>query len=162
MRDTFDDPLVRKLATFVSEIGIRTIAASSASSTLFPGLDIQCGAVLIDESRLVHPGDILHEAGHLAVTEPQFRNAARLNPTGGQELSALAWSYAAAMHLGLDAGVVFYPESYHDTGDSLVEQFASGRYIGVPLLQTYGMSAEPHRAAQAGIPPFPHMTRWLR
>jgi hypothetical protein len=162
MSHPFEDPLVLQLAAFISAIGIPAIAASSSAPTLFPGLDIQGGAVLIDESRLIHPGDILHEAGHLAVTEPHLRSAPRLNPSGGQELAALAWSYAAAMHLGLDARVVFYPESYHDTGDALVEQFASGRYIGVPLLQTYGMSAEPHRAAQAGRPPYPQMTRWLR
>ncbi|MGA7955914.1 MAG: hypothetical protein WBC94_16030 [Xanthobacteraceae bacterium] len=26
----------------------------------------------------------------------------------------------------------------------------------------YGMSCEPHRAAKKGLPPFPHMRRWMR
>lgn len=158
----FRDPLVATLTGFVRSVGIPAIAASSTAPTLFPGLDIQCGAVLIDETRVIHPGDILHEAGHIALTEPQLRNAARLAPTGGQELSALAWSYAAAVHLNIDPAIVFYPESYHDFGRELVENFAVGNYVGVPLLQCFGMSVEPRHAAERNLPPYPSMLRWLR
>ena len=158
----FADPLVRVMVDFLTEIGINTVAASALTATVFPGLDIQHGAVLIDETRLVHVGDIFHEAGHLAVTHPRLRLAPRLNPTGGEELAALAWSYAAASHLGLEPAVVFYPESYHDFGNELVANFAAQVYVGLPLLQTFGMTLEPKKAIAENAEPFPHMLRWLR
>jgi hypothetical protein len=159
---TFSDGLVNTLTGFLSLVEIPAVPASSLEKTVFPGLDIQHGCVLIDESRLVYPGDILHEAGHLAVTTPQHRRAARLAPSGGEELCALAWSYAAALHLGLDPATVFYPASYHGLGDELARSFAEGKYIGVPLLQCFGMTLEPKRARDASMKPFPHMLRWLR
>jgi hypothetical protein len=158
----FRDALVRVITSFLGEVGIGTVAGSSLSPTLFPGLDIQHGAVLIDETRLEHPGDVLHEAGHLAVTEPRLRASFRLQPTGGQELAAMAWSYAAAMHLQLAPEVVLYPSSYHGLGDELIEAFREGRYVGTPLLQAFGMTVEPRHAAGRQVRPFPHMIRWLR
>jgi hypothetical protein len=60
------------------------------------------------------------------------------------------------MHLGLPAAVVFYPASYANFGDGLVENFANGNYIGIPLLQKLGM------ATARGENAFPRMLRWLR
>ena len=147
----FSDPLVRTMADFVRGVGIDVLAASSVAPTQFPGLDIQYGAVLVDETRLIHPGDLLHEAGHIAVTDPAQRRAPRVDPTGGEELSTLAWAYAAAVHLGIDPAIVFYPGSYQNFAESILEGFAEGRYIGVPLLQRWGMCDH-----------FPQMRRWLR
>src|ERR1044072_5907349 len=141
----FADPLTEKLAAFVRGVGIAVKPAMLAEPTLFPGLDIRYGAVLVDESLLVQPGDILHEAGHIAVTDPARRMNERLSPTGGEELSALAWSYAATRALGLDAELVFYPGSYQGEATALIANFAERRYLGVPLLQRYGMSLEPDR-----------------
>ena len=150
------------MQTFLDGIGIRLIAASSLVPAVFPGMDIQHGCVLLDESRAVHVGDILHEAGHIALTEPSNRQAFRLAPSGGEELAALAWSYAAAVHLGLDPALVFYPESYHDLGNQLIENFAQQNYIGIPLLQKFGMTLDARKAAERGGTPYPHMLRWLR
>jgi hypothetical protein len=158
----FTDPTIVTLTNFVRGVGIECLAASALGPTQFPGLAIQNGCVLIDETRVIFPGDILHEAGHIAVTEPSLRNAPTVSPSGGLELAALAWSYAATLHLGLDATLVFYPGSYQNMAESLVENFAEGRYIGLPLLQLYGMTVEPRNAAARQLPPFPHMLRWLR
>ena len=149
----FRDPLVAKLASFVRDVGIDVIPASSLLPANFPGLDIQHGAVLVDETRVVYPGDILHEAGHIATTHPERRNALRLSPSGGEEMSTLAWSYAAALHLGLDPSLVFYPASYDGLGTTFVEKFAERKYIGVPLLQRWGMTATAE---------YPGMRRWMR
>ena len=158
----FSNSTVIRMVAFLESIGIPVIPASSLVPTVFPGLDIQYGCVLVDESRLIHVGDILHEAGHLSITDASMRDAPRLSPTGGEEMSALAWSYAAAMHLSLAAETVFYAESYHDFGNDLVEHFANGNYIGLPLMQKFGMTIEPRRAASCGVLPYPHMARWLR
>ena len=158
----FADPLVTKLATFVQSLGIEVRACPIDWKTQFPGLEIRAGAVLVDESQLIHPGNILHEAGHLAVHDPAKRSHPKFSPSKGEELGALAWSYAAVVHLGLGAELVFYPGSYHDWDTALLENFAEGRYVGVPMLQRYGMAVEPRLAPERGVEPYPHMLRWIR
>lgn len=158
----FADPLTERLATFVHGIGIELRAATLPADTLLPGLDIRDGAILVDQARLSHPGDILHEAGHLAVTEPTARQAPHLSPSPGDEMASIAWSYAALRYLDVDPAIVFHAEGYKGGSDAIIENFAAGHYFGVPLLQLYGMSYEPRRAAEKGVAPFPHMLRWLR
>jgi hypothetical protein len=156
------NPIAEKLAAFARGIGIDVRAASLPEPTFLPGIDIRCGTVLVDESRLLYPGDILHEAGHIAVTDPAERNQPKLSPSDGDEMAVLAWSYAAARHLEIDPEIVFHADGYRGGGANLVENFTRGRYIGVPLLQFYGMTVEPRHAAARGVEPFPHMLRWLR
>jgi hypothetical protein len=158
----FTDPTIVALTDFVRGVGIPVLAASAIGPTQFPGLAIQNGCVLVDETRVIHPGDILHEAGHIAVTEPALRNAPGVSPSGGLELSTLAWSYAATVHLALDPALVFYPGSFQNMAESLIEAFADGRYVGLPLMQLFGMTVEPRHAAGREVAPFPHMLRWLR
>src|SRR5438132_8341641 len=129
------DPLRDRLIRFIREIGIEVREAALDESCLLPGLDIRGGAVVVEHPRWLHPGDILHEAGHLAVAAPEARSAERLSPNGGDEMAAIAWSYAAAVHLGLPAGVVFHAAGYRGGAESLVENFEAGHYFGVPLLQ---------------------------
>jgi hypothetical protein len=78
--------------------------------SVFPGLEIRAGTVFVDENKLIHPGNILHEAGHIAaVHDPARRQGPKVFPSKGEELGALAWSYAATLHLGLSSELVFYP-----------------------------------------------------
>ena len=158
----FSDPLVMKLVTFVRSLGIEVQACAIDWKTQFPGLDIRAGAVLVDESQLLHPGNILHEAGHLAVHDPATRLQPKFLPRKGEELSALAWSYAAVVKLGLSAELVFYPGSYHGWDTALIENFAEERYLGVPMLQLHGMAVEPRLAPERNVEPYPHMLRWIR
>jgi hypothetical protein len=158
----FADPLADKLAAFVRGLGIDVCRAELTEPTFLPGLDIRHGAILLDEARLSYPGDILHEAGHIAVAPPEQRAEPQLSPTPGDEMTAIAWSYAAARHLRIDIEILFHPGGYKGGSASLIENFTEGRYIGVPLLHTYGMSVEPRQAAARGLDPYPHMLRWLR
>ncbi|MEK6372109.1 MAG: hypothetical protein AABO58_05385 [Acidobacteriota bacterium] len=158
----FTDPTIVALTDFVRGVGIPVLAASAVGPTRFPGMNIQNGCVLVDETRVIHPGNILHEAGHLAVTEPTLRNAPAVSPSNGQEMATLAWSYAATVHLKLDPALVFYPGSFQNMAESLIENFAQGRYLGLPLLQLFGMTVEPRNAEARQVAPFPHMLRWLR
>jgi hypothetical protein len=158
----FADPLTGRLAAFVRGVGIEVRAATLPDDTFLPGLDIRHGAILADEARLTYPGDMLHEAGHLAVADPAERDAPTLSPSGGDELTAIAWSYAALRHLDLDPTVVFHPHGYKGGAAAIVENFNAGRYFGVPLLQLYGMSCEPRMAAEQRVAPYPNMLRWLR
>jgi hypothetical protein len=157
----FANPLTERLATFVRSIGIELRAATLVEPTFLPGIDIRHGAILGDEPRLNYPGDILHEAGHIAVADPAERRAPKLSPSVGDELTAIAWSYAALRYLDIDPAVVFHA-AFKGGGASIIENFTAGRYFGVPLLHAYCMTCEPRLAAQKGLPPFPHMLRWMR
>ena len=158
----FADPLTERLVAFVRGIGIGVRAATLPEKTVLPGLDIRNGAILVDEARMTHPGDILHEAGHLAVTDPLKRDTPQLSSTPADEMTSIAWSYAALRHLALDPAIVFHEDGYKGESASLIENFTAGYYFGVPLLQLYGMVLEPRRATETGVEPYPHMLRWLR
>ena len=159
---SFADPLTERLVAFVRGIGIDVRTATLPEKTILPGLDIRHGAILVDEARMTHPGDILHEAGHLAVTDPAERDAPRLSPTPADEMTSIAWSYAALRHLALDPAIVFHDDGYKGGAASIIESFTGGLSFGVPMLQFYGMAVEPRRAAATGAAPYPHMLLWLR
>jgi hypothetical protein len=44
----------------------------------------------------------------------------------------------------------------------MLENFAQGHYVGVPMLQWVGMTLEPRPAQEQGLQPYPHMLHWLR
>jgi hypothetical protein len=158
----FADPLVERLADFIRGIGIDVRPAQLPGPTFLPGLEIKDGVIFVDALRLAYPGDLLHEAGHLAVTDPVERHATQLMPSDGEEIAAQAWSYAAVRHLGLEPEIVFHSGGYRGSSETLINLFNTGGTFGQPLLQWYGMTFEPRRAVENGVPPFPHMLRWLR
>ena len=164
----FRNELVRTINGFLTEIGITVRAAELDAATFLPGLTIKNGEILVDEAKLLYPGDLLHEAGHVAVTDADQRRT--LDGTihlpesegGGYEMAAIAWSYAAALHLNLDPSVVFHDDGYKGDAATLRENFANGRYLGVPVLQWVGMTLEGDAASEADVAPYPHMLKWLR
>jgi hypothetical protein len=160
---SFDNPNTARIVAFLMEIGIPVIVETLETDTLLPAMTVRDGALVVDPARLEWPGDLLHEAGHIAVTDPALRPTLRAVPSDpGEEMAAIAWSYAAAVELGLDATVVFHEAGYRGDGPALAENFRAGRYFGVPLLDWFGMTIEGRGAAREGLPAYPHMQRWLR
>lgn len=110
-----------------------------------------------------NPGDLLHEAGHLAVIPPEKRKRVQGNmgKDRGEEMTAIAWSYAASVHLALGPSVVFHDGGYRGWSKAFIENFTNGRYVGVPMLQWIGLTADNKRAKEMGVEPYPHMIKWL-
>jgi hypothetical protein len=162
----FSNPLTERMAAFVRGIGIEVHPGSLPLDTLLPGLDLRHGAIVVDEERLSHPSDLLHEAGHVAVADPAERAKASLDPTSAEELATLAWTYAALRHLDLASAIVFHPHGYKGSAQALIDCFTKaaerGVVLGVPLLAYFGMTVEAKFAAARGVEPYPHMLRWLR
>jgi hypothetical protein len=77
-----------------------------------------------------------------------------------EEMMAIAWSYAACMHIGLPVSFVFHDGGYKGGGDYLVENFAQKRYIGLPMLQYLGMCFDEKNGILNKIEPFPKMIKW--
>jgi hypothetical protein len=158
------DPLIARIAEFLDGIGLKVEIADDLGQTFLPGIATKKGILRIDETRLLYPGDLLHEAGHLAMLPPQDRIRAdgNMGDDGGLEMSAIAWSFAAAIHLGISPAVVFHESGYKGGSQALLENFAAGRFIGVPLLEWAGLTVGEQRAKALGVPGYPAMLRWLR
>ncbi|MFN2530120.1 MAG: hypothetical protein ABR555_02365 [Pyrinomonadaceae bacterium] len=160
---TFADPLTERLVQFLLEIGMQVERSQINDNTFLPGIDVKDGVILIDESKLSYPGDLLHEAGHLAVVPSSRRSTvgADVGKSAGEEMMAIAWSYAAVVHLQLDASVVFHDAGYKGGSNHIIENFSRGNYLAVPTLQWLGLTADNKLAKEMGIEAYPAMIKWL-
>ena len=161
LADDFSDPLVGRIVAFLHRVGVPVEVAALDGETFLPGIAIAAGRLRIDPSRLIWPGDLLHEAGHVAVSDPS-RPDDGVSDDPGEEMAAIAWSYAAALEIGLSPDVLFHAGGYRGGAKALIENFAEGGYVGVPMLAMWGLTHEPHRAKATGARPYPHMLAWRR
>lgn len=158
-----DDPIQAQIIAFLDRIGIPVEIEPVSEGSFLPGVTVRRGTLVFDPAHLPYPGDLLHEAGHIAVTDPAVRNTLEaVSDSPGEEMAAIAWSYAAALEIGIDPAVVFHDHGYRGAGASILGNFTQGSYFGVPLLDYYGMTAEAKWAEARGVPAYPVMTRWLR
>lgn len=151
-----------RIVAFIKSIGLRVHERPLSEPTFLPGILIERGELVIDPAKLAHPGDLLHEAGHIAVMPPSERPnlTADLHSGPGEEMAAIAWSYAAAVHLELPIAELFHADGYKGGSASLAENFSKGDYFGVPLLQWYGLTRERDDGSGAAV--YPRMDAWLR
>lgn len=150
---------LEKIIGFLTSINIQVEEQALAEETFLPGLEIKEGKIYFDRKKLAYPGDVLHEAGHIAVTEKALRpligteKLASTWPTDGEEIAAILWSFAASHHLKLDLKIVFHPDGYKNQSDWLIEQFTNKTYVGLPLLEWMSLCTKED---------FPKMIKWLR
>lgn len=159
------DP-TNEIVAFLIGIGISVREGPVSTDSFLPGLSIVNGSLVYNRLSLQWPGDLLHEAGHIATTPTSMR--ALLNdsleqsasiPHGG-EAEATAWAYAAVVYLGLDPSVLFHHGGYHGRSASLIATYSCGVYPGCYGLAQAGMTLLGVNAAST--PSYPHMTQWLR
>ena len=145
---------------FLNRIGIEYGILKGREAQLLDGLAILEGQLLIDPNTPVWPGDLLHEGGHIAVAHPDTRpSLGPIEADGGDEMAAIAWSYAAAKACDVSPDCLFHDGGYRGDSETLRTAFASGSYIGAPMLGSFGMT-DPH--GYEVDHPFPTMIRWLR
>ena len=107
--------LTREILNFLTEIGIKYQLTPIQEITFLPGILIHNGELHIDEDKLLHPGDLLHEAGHIAITPKTNRahlsgDVFQCGHGGSEEMAAIAWSWMALKQIGLQPEVLFHPE----------------------------------------------------
>lgn len=157
------DSTAHLIVDWLRQIGLAVRTAPLEESTFLPGVTMEPGGLVVDPDRLLYPGDLLHEAGHLAAMLPEQRamTGSDAGSNMGDEIAAQTWSYAAAVHLGLAPEIVFHAAGYRGSAEKLIEIYRGGN-AGVPLLQWMGMTFDVKRAKEAGVEPYPHMVKWLR
>lgn len=154
-----DSKTIKKIVDFLHSIHINVVEEELTEDTFLPGIKIQGDSIVFDRKKLKYPGDLLHEAGHLATTEESLRpkigtpEMSEDWPTNGDEMATILWSYSASVHLGLDLTVVFHSHGYKNDSEWLIEQFSSKNYLGLPLLEWMGLCTQEE---------FPKMIKWLR
>jgi len=160
----FEDPITTTIVNFLIDVGLDVRSGEIAERTFLPGIMIEQGTLRIDEAKLKYPGDLLHEAGHLALIPPSRRKEVHVDvgKSAGEEMGAIAWSYAALVHLHLDPAIVFHAGGYRGGSTALIYNFATGHYIGVPMLQWLGLTAAHKLARELDVAPYPNMLKWLR
>ena len=167
MTDPQPNDNLSKCIDFLQSIGIKIIKTELNGKTFLPGLEIRDGSILVDPAKLLYPGDILHEAAHIAVVPSADRPSLQGHDIEtrkdrvAEELMAFAWSYAACVHLKLDPHFVFHDGGYNG-GKDVVANFLSKKYIGLPMLQWVGLTADEKNAGALSVAPYPHMIKWLR
>ena len=176
-------------AEFVRSIGIPVTFVEQPAGGFLPHVRVCQGGLRVDPAH-AYPGDILHEAAHVAVVPAKFRALAdgdlrEVNramqewlETHGDGLStypedplcrailqadeqeATAWQFAAAQHIGLPDRWLFPPGSYEGNGPELLQQLKGNAHMGIHGLQAANWTAV--RASSAmGRPVFPKLARWL-
>jgi hypothetical protein len=164
-RTAVDDrnELIAIFCEFIRETGIGVEEGKVEGKTFVPGLVIRDGVLIFEREKLLYPGDMLHEAGHIAVVPSGERK--KLNDNiltdrpgkSGDECAAMLWSYAACIRLRISPRIVFHEHGYKGDSDWLLENYGNGQFIGIPLLEWMGMAS-----SKKGAGGFPEMVKWLR
>lgn len=167
---------------FLDAVGVACAPGPVAETSFLPGVAIVNGALVYDAARLSISGDLLHEAGHLAAVPARWRahinddvdaSLARLaerRPEAGAvahtDLFPIAWSFAAALHIGVDPACIFDAGGYGAQAGGapamLEQQLRLGVFPGVAMLAQAGLCAAPPPFGDGADPaPYPAMKRWL-
>ena len=159
---------LEKCIDFLHQIGIPAREDKLPADGFLPGLSIEEGIIIFDRAALKYPGDILHEAAHIAIVPLAERRTLNAESIGkrpcreSEEMMAIAWSYAACIYLGLDPYFVFHDDGYKGGGSYIADAFTNKYYFGLPMLQLIGLTADEKNAAGLNVGPYPHMIKWLR
>ena len=157
--------MLRKITGFINDIGIPCEEGIVDQHTFVPGIDIVEGQIVYDAVMLSTPGDLLHEAGHIAVLEESERAVVNSPDVTGDlgnaqaEMAAIAWSWAAAEYLDIEPEVVFHEDGYRGGSEVIMNKFHSGNYFGVDTLERFGMTTGKSKGDEIS---FPEMEHWLR
>lgn len=161
------DAWFEKSLSFLDSIGIETRFEELNEFCFLPGLSIRNGAVIIDKNALKYPGDLLHEAGHVAVVPSAERKVLSTAGVGerehrdAEEMMSIAWSYAACIHLDIDPKFALHDFGYSGGGSHYAKCFDNKQYFGLPMLQWKGMAVDEKNAETMNVQPYPYMLKWL-
>jgi len=164
---SYDEEMLTFILNFLKKINIPVLEKKLDHNCILPGLDIVSNTILLDRKLLKHPGDLLHEAGHLAVTPEEQRKwigTKKMDvswPTDGDEIAAILWSYAALHYLKIPAKTVFHEAGYKNQSNWLIEQFENKNYMGLPLLEWMGL-CNGISETNNNTSKFPVLKKWLR
>lgn len=153
-----DSAITKAILDFLKEIGIPT-KSQTLGDTFLSGLEINKGTLVYDPEKLLFPGDLLHETGHIALMTEEERNTIVGNVkdyrSSGQDnkLAVMLWSYAALKRLNVKPQVVLHTDGYKGDAQMLIDSYESGDFKGLHLVAWMGL------CETSG---FPEMKKWIK
>jgi len=69
------EPNAILIMDWLRKIGLSVRVAVIEGESFLPGVTLEPGGLIVDPERLIYPGDLLHEAGHLATMLPAERTS---------------------------------------------------------------------------------------
>jgi hypothetical protein len=174
-----------RVVSFLRGIGIPCDIVPGATGFM-PGVRIHQGGLQIAPE--VALGDVLHEAGHLAVLPGRFRRLANddvsvvqklmmdtvdfTNPDSGEARAALqsgdaeatAWAWAAGEYLELDPSQVIRDRDYGGTGRDVRFALKNRAYLGINGLASGGFCVTRPGPLEKlkGLPAYPQLAMWVQ
>jgi hypothetical protein len=170
-------------------VGLRVDEVSVPADTVLPHVRIHEGGLLVDVARC-YPGDVLHEAGHIAIMPGAFRPLANgdLKAVGKamrkhledhpeglathpedpvcraliqvSDPEVTAWQYAAAVAVGLPMQWLFPPGTYGDEGPDILRSLQHSAYVGINGLQAAHWTVI-RANPHRKLPVYPQLAHWL-
>lgn len=176
-----------EIVTFLRQIGLPLEVGPFGAEGFLPGITIIDGVLRVDPAHLYVSGDLLHEAGHMAIVPARLRGRLGSNleeslrdliagdddPLAALALQqtesmAIAWSYAALQALRLPPTVIFFAGGYRmvpEQQERFVTLLDNGNFFGIGHLASIGLTGPCGIMAmmlQNGLAPYPQMTKWLQ
>lgn len=100
---------------FIESVGIAVEFRANDGPSLLDGIAVRRGSQCLDPAIPANLGDLLHEAGQIAVTAPELRpSLGEIAADSGEEMAAIAWSVAAARACSVPLDVLLHPVGYRD------------------------------------------------
>lgn len=178
-----------RIVDFLREIGLEvTLEDTQPQNSFLPKVRVVKGTLVVSPG--VFPGDILHEAGHVATIPKPFRHLAdgnlsavfkamgeyvEVNPPefsayqedpiarGIMQCSdpeATAWQYAAAHAIGLPDKWLFPKHAYDGEAKGILMSLKATRYLGINGLQAAGWTVT-RANPHRPLPVYPKLVQWL-
>jgi len=170
-----------RVIQFLLGVGLDVVELPGAAG-FCKGVRIAGGALYVDRSNL-SPSNLLHEAGHVAVTPGNFRSdlsddvedasermlekLTKLGISGCEwpenplfratlqcgEAEATAWSYAAGVYLGLAPNQIIARSDFNGDGAAMLTALKMRAHFGINGL---------HHAGMCTRKDYPLMRRWVQ
>ncbi|RYZ92823.1 MAG: hypothetical protein EOP06_03090 [Proteobacteria bacterium] len=173
---------LRLAIDFLREIGL-TVAEAEIEGGFVPHVRIFKGTLLVDPRALV--SDLLHEAGHLAITPSRYRHLmdGDLRPgiiemirlygleddepdsklyravVQASDDGATAWAFAAGVKLQIPHDEIISGDQYGGDGETIRACLAANAYIGINGLSFAGFCSS-NRFGK--LPVYPNLAFWTQ
>jgi len=140
-----EDKVIQKMYAFLRKIGIPVKEKVLLETTFLPGLKIENSTLFVDREKLKYKGDIIHEAGHIALEKPAVRKKINgnisdtIDTSEGTEIAIHLWSFLVCKELDIPLDIVFHSDGYKNASDWIISNFENQIYVGRPLLAWMGI-----------------------